>query len=318
MDTTLRPMNTAEILDRTFSLYRNRFLLFAGIAMLPPALLLVAQMAQTALTAGALEPRSGRGATFLTPVAVIVALGTMLVGFIAYFVGLAVAHAATVFAVSAVHLGRETTIRECYSRVKGKYGQVFNVVFSVALRVFGSAFILVLAAIAIPMTLMKRGNPAAAIVAGIVFLLAFVGALVLVFVLYARYALAVPACVLENLKARDAIKRSVALTAGSRGRIILVMILVAIITVAVMGVLVFPATLLPLIFKTAPIMMVLSLQHLASFIAGTLTGAITTIALSLIYYDQRVRKEAFDIQLMMASLDEAPPLQPSAAVANLG
>lgn len=32
MDATLRPMNLAEILDRTFAIYRKRFLVFVGIA----------------------------------------------------------------------------------------------------------------------------------------------------------------------------------------------------------------------------------------------------------------------------------------------
>lgn len=31
-----------------------------------------------------------------------------------------------------------------------------------------------------------------------------------------------------------------------------------------------------------------------------------TIGLSLFYYDERVRKEAFDLQHMMATLDAAP------------
>jgi len=34
-----------------------------------------------------------------------------------------------------------------------------------------------------------------------------------------------------------------------------------------------------------------------------LTGPLATIGIALIYYDERVRKEAFDLQLMMASLD---------------
>lgn len=41
----------------------------------------------------------------------------------------------------------------------------------------------------------------------------------------------------------------------------------------------------------------------AGFIAGVLTGPLATIAMSLVYYDERVRKEAFDLQLMMAALD---------------
>jgi hypothetical protein len=316
MESTLRPMNTAEILDQTFSLYRHRFVLFAGIAMLPPALLLFVELVQTGLTVGYLGRPAARGV--YSPVAMIAGFSAMLVGFVAYFIGIAIAHAATVFAVSAVHLGRETSIRDCYGRVKGKYGRVFNVVFSVALRVFGSALVLVLAAALVPAALVKAGRAAGA-VGGVFFVLvAFVGGFVLVLVLYSRYALAVPACVLENLKARDAIKRSVALTAGNRGRIMVVIILVTIITFAVMGVLVFPARLLPFLFKSAPIMLVLTVQHLASFIAGTVTGAIATIALSLIYYDERVRKEAFDIHLMMASLDGPSSPAASAAIANLG
>jgi hypothetical protein len=37
-------------------------------------------------------------------------------------------------------------------------------------------------------------------------------------------------------------------------------------------------------------------------------GPLVTIAFSLVYYDERVRKEAFDLQLMMTTLD-VPGLQ---------
>jgi hypothetical protein len=316
METTLRPMNTAEILDRTFSLYRHRFLLFAGIAMLPPALLLATELLQTGVTTG----HGGRTAAHAaySPVAMIAAVSAMIVGMIAYFIGIAVAQAATVFAVSAVHLGRETSIRECYRRVKGKYGRVLYLVMEIGARVFGAMFLVIVAGALVPMVLAKSG-PVAAAIGGIIFVLvAIVGGSIVLLLLYSRYALAIPACVLENLKAHPAIKRSVVLTAGNRGRIMVVIILVTIVTFAVMGVLVFPASLLAVMFKTVPLMLVLTLQHLATFIAGTLTGAIATIALSLIYYDERVRKEAFDIQLMMAALDEPPPQASSAAVPNLG
>jgi hypothetical protein len=46
----------------------------------------------------------------------------------------------------------------------------------------------------------------------------------------------------------------------------------------------------------------------AGFISTCLVGPLATIAFSLVYYDQRVRKEAFDLQLMMTTLD-APALQ---------
>jgi len=58
----------------------------------------------------------------------------------------------------------------------------------------------------------------------------------------------------------------------------------------------------------------LVLQHLSGFVSQVLVGPIGTIAFSLMYYNLRVRKEAFDIQHLMASLGPATsPSAPSAA-----
>jgi hypothetical protein len=42
----LRPLSTGEVLDRTFSLYRSRFLLFAGIATVASAARMVGSAVQ--------------------------------------------------------------------------------------------------------------------------------------------------------------------------------------------------------------------------------------------------------------------------------
>jgi hypothetical protein len=52
------------------------------------------------------------------------------------------------------------------------------------------------------------------------------------------------------------------------------------------------------------------LQDLAAFVSQVLVGPIGTIAFSLMYYNLRVRKEAFDIQHLMASLGTTPPSNP--------
>ena len=46
-----------------------------------------------------------------------------------------------------------------------------------------------------------------------------------------------------------------------------------------------------------------ALLHFGSFVAQSLLGPIMTIALTLVYYDERVRKEAFDLEHMMRQLD---------------
>ena len=57
MSTPLRPMSTGEILDRTFNLYRNNFVLFAGIAIVPPALMVALQLIQAGKLATPGHPR---------------------------------------------------------------------------------------------------------------------------------------------------------------------------------------------------------------------------------------------------------------------
>jgi hypothetical protein len=42
-------------------------------------------------------------------------------------------------------------------------------------------------------------------------------------------------------------------------------------------------------------------------VGGAVTGPILLIALVLCYYDTRIRKEAFDLQFMMSSLDRPAP-----------
>src|SRR5215471_11262391 len=59
MTTALRPMTTGEILDRTFNLYRNNFILFAGIAVLPPALKLILDLIQLPATMQGLSRTTG-------------------------------------------------------------------------------------------------------------------------------------------------------------------------------------------------------------------------------------------------------------------
>jgi hypothetical protein len=57
------------------------------------------------------------------------------------------------------------------------------------------------------------------------------------------------------------------------------------------------------------------LQYVAEFLASSLAFPIATIAVSLIYYDERVRKEAFDLQLMMQTLGYAEPAQAATGAA---
>jgi hypothetical protein len=135
----------------------------------------------------------------------------------------------------------------------------------------------------------------------------------------AKFALSVPACVIENLGVTDSMRRSSQLAQGSILRLVLVNFLAAIISLVLSMVLSVPYFIgvALMVTKKDPAALVpfLMLQYVAEFLASSLAFPIATIAVSLIYYDERVRKEAFDLQLMMQTLGYAEPAQAATGAA---
>ncbi len=307
MPEPLRPLSTGELLDRTFTLYRRNFILFVGIAALAPAIYLALQAVFVGTTRAA-STSAARSATAFSVTAGI----TVLVGAVAWMLGLALTQAATIRGVAAVHLGQSITIGEAYRGLRGRYGRILGVFFSVAIRVFGGAFVLVVAAVALGAGSVAGGSRlgvAGGVIGALVALVAAVAAGLLAVTLFVRYSLAVQACVVEDIAGKEALRRSVILTKGSRGRVLTVytlfIVLTWVISVAVglltMGI---AAALRSAMAATI-------LAALGSFVAGALSGPLVTIGVSLLYFDERVRKEAFDLQLMMNSLGGELPAGPS-------
>jgi hypothetical protein len=307
MAEVLRPMSTSELLDRTFSLYRKNFLLFVGIASVGPAAYLLFQ-ASWVIAVGIPGVRGTKSSAAMGA-----SIGaSFLLGLLLMVAGMAIAHAATVKAVAAVHLGQQTTIGGAYRSLKGRFARILAIFFSVMLLIFGGAIILIVAASLIATLAIGGGARAGtgfAIAGGIVGLIAVIAAALTAITIFVRYSLAVQACVVEDLNVRASLKRSAFLSKGSRGRILTVYTVFAVLSGIVSFALVLPTTLVPVLFGAGIASLMIS--YLAGFVSGCLTGPLATIGMSLVYYDERVRKEAFDLQLMMAGL-EAPAAYPVA------
>src|SRR5205809_2886966 len=129
MDFTLRPMSTSEVLDRMFFLYKKNFVLFAGIAVLPAALALMVRLGQIAVTG---VPTIGR---VPTPSAMMATVGGALLILLVLSIGGTLAAAATVYALSMVHLGKTTSIGGAYKNVNQYFGRLMGVVFGVSIRI---------------------------------------------------------------------------------------------------------------------------------------------------------------------------------------
>jgi hypothetical protein len=330
MDSGLRPMSASQVLDRTFYLYRNNFWLFAGIAMITPALTTMASLLQIKMFGLPVTPDP----TKLDPQMmerffqdmIARAIVGMTLGMAVYAVGYAIASGATVYAVSLLHLGKTTTIQESYARIKAIFWRILALVlkiFFIAAWPLALTYLVFFAAI-LGMPAMLKGSmaPGSMVLSVVGLLLAslgFVGGIIWFFYAYCRYALAVPACTIENLPVKYALIRSKFLTRGNVPRVLGVYVLTLLIAAAVKGVLQIPAFMATGMFSIKAGMHLsagwLAWLYGAEFIGTMVAGPIATIAMALLYYDERVRKEAFDLQLMMEAIGQAPraPIQSTAS-----
>ena len=144
------------------------------------------------------------------------------------------------------------------------------------------------------------------LISSVAFLFLLLGALVFGIIMSLRYALAVPACTVENLKARDAIRRSIQLSKGSRGRIFMLGLLALIIQLGLTGITQGFFVVVGIKHHgVLPVWMSVMQQFLA-FLTNTFVAPIYATGFTLFYYDQRVRKEGYDIERMMHTAGMTP------------
>ncbi len=275
----LRPLSLGEVLDRTFSLYRQNFWLFVGICALPRLLILIFQLGQVAFLHASVAPLTLHSGPNFGGLGSGAAVGGMLaagaIGVVIYFIAFLYAHGASVYAVSHLYLGRSATISGSFRKMRGH-----------ALNLFG---VLILEGLAT--------------LAGFI-LLFFPGVYVM-----CRVMVGVPAAILEDLGPSDSLQRSWTLTEENAGRAFVILLLSAAISYALVAL--FTGPFFVLMFLAAVqknaqmIQFWTTLVDLGSFIGGTLATPVLTISATIFYYDLRVRKEAFDLQMMMTSVPPA-------------
>ncbi|HEV3315586.1 MAG TPA: hypothetical protein VG488_01405 [Candidatus Angelobacter sp.] len=308
MDSALRPMSTSEVLDRTFHLYRTHFVTLAGIGVLLPALFLILELAF--LRFGYVA-----GSTNSQPTTDDVGLTMLFTAcyILVFIFGYSLVSGAAFHAVSRLHLGRQVTIVESYKKVFRRFPTVFRLVFSISVRAMGpfvAAFIILIGIVMGLRTVIGSMGRSAAIASVVVAMLTtFLLALVWTIYIYIKYSMSVAACLAEKLRTREALKRSRFLTQQARLRIFLVFLLMGIIGLALRYAFTAPSQYYSFMHDGKLTVPWAILEYLGGFAAAALAGPISTIAIVLIYYDQRVRKEAFDLQFMMENLDQHPQEQ---------
>lgn len=291
----LRPMTIGEVLDRTFKLYKTEFWLFTGIMSLPFLVIFVFNVSAGAVSNGAVTSMRAGHMPSLSPSFIATGAGAILLFVIGILVLISVGQAATIFAVSDIYLGRTATIRGSFQQVRGHVLQVIGTIILVGLSIFA----VVLVSVPVILAASSLGAVVLAISAfGLVLFLIFA-----VFGLVCRLSLAVPVVTLENNGPVSALSRSLELTRGFAMQIFVILLLYWVLSSVASMVFTFPFLFLTMFPRphVLPFGLVV-LQDACSFIAQVLVAPIQTIAISLMYYNLRVRKEGFDLEHLIGSL----------------
>ena len=170
--------------------------------------------------------------------------------------------------------GQPAGLREAVQEASARFSPILGLSLVICLLIFGMLGMIVLWA-----NLLGPGLVA------IVFM-------VVAGVLFVRWSIALPACVVEGLGVVDSLGRSAKLTRGHRWKIFGIVILVCASLPAVMG-----------IFAAAMSLLGPSFQYLGRFVLGVAWITGFTSVLIVIYHDLRVAKEGVDSGQIAAVFD---------------
>lgn len=293
----LRPLTIAELLDRSFSTYKRHLWLFAGIMAVPAVIATLYAVVMQAFN-GTIRPDTPPEEVLRRIVPLMI---SALVFSVLYLMVYAFALGATAIAVGELYKGRAATVAASYREVRRHGWRLVLLLLWGTLRLGGLWFGLVMLTSFLSV-LIGFGSRVAS---GLFFVFGMFAGFALAGYVAVRYGVSVPAVVLENLPAGKALKRSVELSHGHRGRVFLIILCAMMISYATAALLQGPFMIGAFIAGpgTATAIALTIAGAVFGGVGGMFSAPIMIIGLAMVYYDLRIRKEALDLEMMLDDLD---------------
>jgi len=317
MNETLRPCTLGEILDRTFQLYRNNFWHFVGIAAMPLVAGLILAIPVVVIFA---IPGIAGGFTDVTTIVRVVAFILAFLIFLPLYLGAyALSTAGITQATVNMQHGEKLTIR---ATLKSVWPRVWTYLWNLILQgtMAGGVPVCIAGVVMGPLIYLlshSGGGIGAGLAFGFMLFLMEAAMFAVIAWLALCYSMSMAVCVVEKKTAWQSLMRSWNLSKGTRGRIFVLCLLLVALSFVVLMISYFLA--LMVITATAFLGTGKALAVVGVIVAAVVyvVGVIGTqiaivpvpwIALVLFYYDQRIRKEGYDIEWMMqqAGLTQHP------------
>lgn len=289
----LRPLGVGDIVDRVFALYRSKPLLYIALAAVPYLIFILVIAVATLALAGTFVGLAGFANLLAAgdvpdpaqfAAAVISFIGFVLFIVVAAVVILSAQTTALVYAMSARYLGRQVTL-----------GEAFRAGLRATPRVIGAGllifvlFVLLWAVLAVIMAVSQQV---------IVVVVAFIVGLVGTFYIVASTLVTPIVATLESVGPITALRRAWSLSAGNRWRILGLQLLLVVLNGVISAVV--SAIFVTTIIGDATLRTVA--QQLVNAATTILWAPVEWGTFAILYYDLRVRHEAFDLQLAAEAL----------------
>lgn len=337
--TTARPairrLTVADLLDETIKQYRRNFWVFTGIvaAIELPILVVmsliqifsgVAEFNRFSFDPEATDARLSRDFT-----AVFIGFALIgVLGIVRALLTLLVMNPAIIRTLARSYLGQPTTFVEAYKLGWRRFFYLvgatilyilpFIGIVVVAVLVFSGALVALFFVTASIGGAGSRSGTALIVLTVLLWLvvvgLVFIASIIPFVYFYTRLAFINQAVVVEDKGPVEAVKRSWNLVRGHFWRTLGIIVLLTLLGLFLSYI---PTQILQFVsFLPIPGAVIALIQGLGTTVLTILVTPVTLIGLTLLYFDLRVRKEAFDLEIMAQQLTASLPPPDAPAVAE--
>ena len=316
--TVLEPMSTGDVIDRAVRLYRRNFTAVLAIAGLPSLLGYLTGLALGTGYREFLTSLADQNSSAMQPEAIIL----LLVGMVGYPVWFFI----QVFTLTGMArvvgdqlmMGETITLRRCFSVARARFGDILlmTLLIFVILLVLGFAFLIAFFAVVLVVGLIAgiaaaTGLPAwlSGVLLAVFGLLSVCGGAILVLLIMSRVAFLPQALMIEGLSAGSSLGRAMTLGSGNWYRIGAILLFTYFVRVSLLAAMTLPALLALAWFRVPAFEFAVTPMGTAIYsafdqIANVLSLPIWVVSFTLLYFDNRVRKEGYDMELL--ARDVAP------------
>jgi hypothetical protein len=258
-------MSIGQLFDRTFRLYRQNFVRFVtliAVVQVPIGLLTILPIWGMQSLATGLQSPDPKALPVLIITAVIAYFALLAV----FLVGAILQSGAMTRAAAEAYQGRTLSVGEAYSSVLSRVGGLLGLGILVSLGVFAGLLLCVVPGI----------------------------------ILSLMWALATPALIVEGVGPTEAMGRSKQLASRNLGKVFLVGLVAGLIglvaSLPFSGLSAVASELLKA--SGQPTIVGIVVSQLIALPGAVLVGPIQYLAIALLYFDLRIRKEGFDLEML--------------------